>query len=481
MSFENQGGFSLESPDSKRAPKQYENLSTGPSKKLFTYSSAVKTGSSLPRPDFSTIEKKERTLEFKEPGSYKKTKLIFPESPLKSDKKKLITPNVNISYFRSNLFNSISEMQTTCRKLNFGDAPEKVSEEPTKSLGKNFLHSLNVEEDEHSEEENDINLYKRNFEKEFIILKTISQTGKYNELFKCVEISTKKILSVKKSKRKAQIQPIYKFLSVLQAEKASPLKSLVVPVNDFWLETDSSTFKQCLHIVSPFYEKGDLLDYLSHIELTKASLLEDHSFYWDLIFDMLIGVKYLHDVLHYIHFNIQPTNFLISTDGRTLLSGFTLARPSNDNFDDIIEGDSAYLAPEMFNNKKLISNKVDVFSLGLTILEIVSKVELPENGEMWRDIRTNMSKIADELKGKINNDKICNLISMMTTVDVSKRPSIDEIFHCGAFPELERRYEKISKGEMATKDEEKFLSIDDVDKHFVELNVKRSSSCKFQS
>ena len=108
--------------------QNFAEMSTGgeTNKKTKCFSSAVKTKSSLPRPDFSTLGKKERTLEFKEPGSYKKAKVLFPKSPTKN----YITPNsCNISNFRSNLFfgneNDETMKPSACRKLNFFDEKEK--------------------------------------------------------------------------------------------------------------------------------------------------------------------------------------------------------------------------------------------------------------------------------------------------------------------------------------------------------------------
>lgn len=49
------------------------------------------------------------------------------------------------------------------------------------------------------------------------------------------------------------------------------------------------------------------------------------------------------------------------------------------------EGDSRYLAPEVMQGT--VSTKADVFSLGLTLLEIVCTVDLPKCGELWHKLR----------------------------------------------------------------------------------------------
>ena len=65
-----------------------------------------------------------------------------------------------------------------------------------------------------------------------------------------------------------------------------------------------------------------------------------------------------------------------------------LSRKSNLIFgENINEGDSRYMAPELLNdidNHKLYDlTKADVFSLGLTIYELIINELLPKNGPKW--------------------------------------------------------------------------------------------------
>jgi hypothetical protein len=77
--------------------------------------------SPLPKPDFSTIEKKDSNFKYKERGSYKKPRNIVPESPMKSPNQKFFTP----IKLQSNLFGNNS----TCRKLNFTEINESPKEQ----------------------------------------------------------------------------------------------------------------------------------------------------------------------------------------------------------------------------------------------------------------------------------------------------------------------------------------------------------------
>ena len=77
--------------------------------------------SPLPKPDFSTIEKRDSNFKCKERGSYKKPRAIVPESPMKSPNQKFFTP----TKLQSNLFGNNS----TCRKLNFTEINESPKEQ----------------------------------------------------------------------------------------------------------------------------------------------------------------------------------------------------------------------------------------------------------------------------------------------------------------------------------------------------------------
>lgn len=113
---------------------------------------SLSKASPLPKPDFSSIEKKEANFTYKEKGSYKKPKSNIPESPMKSPTHKFFTPVKN----SSNLFGNI----TTCRKLNFAmdggnkdntDITSESSNPNTSKAKSSFLDKLDEEDREHVE------------------------------------------------------------------------------------------------------------------------------------------------------------------------------------------------------------------------------------------------------------------------------------------------------------------------------------------
>ena len=65
------------------------------------------------------------------------------------------------------------------------------------------------------------------------------------------------------------------------------------------------------------------------------------------------------------------------------------------------EGDPKYLAPELMAGK--FGAPADVFSLGITLLELASDLDLPRGGDLWHALRSGC--LPEEfLIGKYLND-----------------------------------------------------------------------------
>ena len=209
-----------------------------------------------------------------------------------------------------------------------------------------------------------------------------------------------KIYAVKKAYKtscKNDLTTVKKIYNDLISNSSSKASSFCVNYLEYWVEEEiydiieSSTHftDKNLYILTEYYENGDLLDYLSKLEQHNYKFTPE--FYWDIIFEMLAGVHFFHEC-GYLHLDIKPANFLVDNNGYIKLSDFGLSHKISDlsSLDDIFEGDSTYISPEVFNRTSLkdLDTKCDVYSLGLSFLEIMAKVELPKNGPLWRAMRT---------------------------------------------------------------------------------------------
>ena len=103
---------------------------------------------------------------------------------------------------------------------------------------------------------------------------------------------------------------------------------------------------------------------------------------------MARSISHVHEK-DFIHLDIKPTNFFVAKDRTVKLGDFGKAihQSAIDShiMDDDLEGDAIYMAPELLN--KRFSKKTDIFSLGATLLEIASSMNLPQNGPLWSKLR----------------------------------------------------------------------------------------------
>jgi serine/threonine protein kinase len=164
---------------------------------------------------------------------------------------------------------------------------------------------------------------------------------------------------------------------------------------------------------------------------------------------MIIGVIFIHEI-GYLHLDIKPANILIDDNGYIKISDYGLCQKISDlnNLDDIFEGDSKYISPEVFNRKspKDLNSKCDIFSLGLSILEIMAKVDLPNNGPLWRNIRNSNFKIPNEFLVNWNIKNIDNFLSLIKFMisPYEQRLELKDLINL--FPELKKRENMLLNG-----------------------------------
>ena len=373
-----------------------------------------------------------------------------------------------------------SDTKSLCRKLDFFSQETDEDTNSNNIINENGLLCIDEEEKyENSEEENVfkrgyLNKKNRNFgnlnkninnfgflsskfDEDYKIIKTLCK-GEMGTVFLCMKFEDKKIYVVKKThffSRKYDYYNMKTLSNEININIKDPCAIFIQKYNDFWMEDNSNFAKgrnKSMYIVTNYCIYGDLKNYLS---LLKEKNFEfNKNFYWDIIFEMIISVYFLHK-LGYVHFDIKPSNFLVNENGQLLLSDFCLSVKEKDiinNCTDELEGDSIYISPELFYKNKdiLITNKVDIFSLGLSIFEILTNFELPKNGDLWQLIRKN--GIPNELLQKIpifDNDK---KIFEKLIVDFSKynnedRPFLENVLNDEkTYLELNERYKLLISG-----------------------------------
>ncbi|MCP9262693.1 hypothetical protein DINM_006049 [Dirofilaria immitis] len=136
--------------------------------------------------------------------------------------------------------------------------------------------------------------------------------------------------------------------------------------------------------------------------------------------DIALALRYLHS-RELLHLDIKPQNIMISFDGICKLGDFSLIIDLNkDSRED--EGDGKYLAPEVLQNGG--DKPSDMFSFGMTIIDICTDFELPRTGDLWQGFRC--KKIYHEFIKDVP-PALLDIILCLLETDPSKRPTAEEI------------------------------------------------------
>ena len=293
------------------------------------------------------------------------------------------------------------------------------------------------------------------FDEDYVIIKTLCQ-GEMGTVYLCMKFQDKKTYVVKMTNffaRKFDYYNMKSFLNCLKENESDPGSIFIQKYIDFWIEdiqtTNSKTSNRNMYIVTDYCLGGDLKQYINKIQ----NLNYDKNIYWDIVFQMIFSVSFLHK-LGYVHFDIKPSNFLIKENGQLLLSDFCLTIKEKDiiNYSsEDFEGDSMFISPELFyKDRDRITKKTDIFSLGLSIFQILTNLDLPKNGIQWQLIRT--VGIPKDFLEKIpefggDNEIFKKLIISMTNYKANDRPDLDIILKDKEnYPVLFEKYQQVLEG-----------------------------------
>ncbi|KAK5905931.1 hypothetical protein CgunFtcFv8_001841 [Champsocephalus gunnari] len=151
---------------------------------------------------------------------------------------------------------------------------------------------------------------------------------------------------------------------------------------------------------------------------------------WAYLCDLLSALQHLHS-LGFVHLDLKPANVLITDSGRLKLADFgllfELKKKSTGSLegkgkDDIQEGDPRYMAPELLRGE--YGPAADVFSLGVSILELACNMEVPNGGEGWQQLRQGClpSEFTSGLSAELQA-----VLRMMLAPEPSERPTVSEL------------------------------------------------------
>lgn len=147
---------------------------------------------------------------------------------------------------------------------------------------------------------------------------------------------------------------------------------------------------------------------------------------WKICHDIAAGLSHIHS--HgMVHHDIKPSNVFFVPHPRLgamcKIGDFGMAGEIGTSADGL-EGDTCYMPPELLASGKR-HPQADIFSLGLTIFEIATDVqmEMPSDGPHWHYLRSKQGPNVPPKRG----EALQKLVLSMTDPDETKRPNADAI------------------------------------------------------
>ncbi|CAK9253863.1 unnamed protein product, partial [Sphagnum jensenii] len=143
---------------------------------------------------------------------------------------------------------------------------------------------------------------------------------------------------------------------------------------------------------------------------------------------ILHGLKYLHD-RNIIHRDIKCANLLVDVNGVVKLADFGMAKEL-DKLGKLksVKGSPYWMAPEVIDGTKTYGIAADIWSLGCTVLEMVTGKpplsELDWPVVVWRVGHGEAPPIPENLSVDLKD-----FIKQCLEVDVNKRPTVDILLH----------------------------------------------------
>lgn len=184
-------------------------------------------------------------------------------------------------------------------------------------------------------------------------------------------------------------------------------------------------------------------EYMQNGALSAYLRKEGPNLSWDVRFRVAIGtakgIAYLHEECRccIIHCDIKPENILLDSDFTAKVSDFGLAKLIGRDFSRVLatmRGTWGYVAPEWISGVA-ITTKADVYSYGMTLLELIGgrrNVEAPpsagggresgcETGERWffppwaaqQIIEGNLTAVVDKRLGNVYNSEEARRVALV--------------------------------------------------------------------
>lgn len=202
------------------------------------------------------------------------------------------------------------------------------------------------------------------------------------------------------------------------------LKGVIKNGNELFSVTEFAKGGEMTDVIDSLNENNSIPDDIK--KLVKIHIMKEG----------IQGLQFMHTDMNMAHYDIKPSNFFITEDGKVKLADFGKAQIGHDK--DVDGGSEAYMPPESLTNNKVFSEKNDVFAIGISMIQVFE-------GKDPRDIRMGLLN-GDKYEGSLENE----VISSMISDNKDERPNLTSVLQHSLFnnptlnnPEVKTKIENL--------------------------------------
>ncbi|KAJ9171853.1 hypothetical protein P3X46_015161 [Hevea brasiliensis] len=247
-------------------------------------------------------------------------------------------------------------------------------------------------------------------------------SGSFSRAFKVLKRIDGCMYAVKCSTRQLhQDSERRKSLMEVQALAAIGYHENIVGYYSSWFENEQ------------LYIQMELCDCSLSINKSSKSFTEDKVL--EVLHQIAKALQFIHE-RGIAHLDVKPDNIYVK-NGVYKLGDFGCATLLNQSLP-IEEGDARYMPQEILNEDYNHLDKVDIFSFGAAIYELIRGLPLSQSGSQFFNLREGRLPI---LLG--HSLQFQNLLKAMLDPDAVRRPSAKEILESSIFDKLQRKLNQV--------------------------------------
>eukprot|EP01135_Chromosphaera_perkinsii_P006760 Nk52_evm8s578 gene=Nk52_evmTU8s578 len=233
---------------------------------------------------------------------------------------------------------------------------------------------------------------------------------------------------------------VYKVLheetGTTMAVKGIPLDVSESACKQIITELDVLQNSQCPYIVDFYgacYKEGDIRMFMEYMDGGSLEKMYQtlgpipENIVGKICFAMVTGLNYLKEEHHVIHRDVKPSNVLCNTKGEIKICDFSVSGELVKSIAHTYVGSSHYMAPERIKGSKEYSIRSDVWSLGISIVEMVTgQYPYPRTDSVFAMLTCIVNKPSPDISDRCS-PALADFVAQCLRKEPDERPTYQQL------------------------------------------------------